>query len=392
VVAGSTGPAAGTRRSKPTPVDSGNPLIYKSGVLGSSSAYLVGSNSLAITNDGGGTWRDVSYPPNMPYDDANLDDVAALGNHLWLTADNLHVSSINSSTDGGSDLAMAMDRSSDGGRHWQVAYFSCGEICGAQLSFTSSRDGVMLGQAFSERRDGGTTGVLYRTTDGGASWHEVGRTPVTGSVSFVSDTVGWISSSTRSVTVDGDNNYTFVSVPAGELFTTVDGGKTWRRVRLPSVPRYGKLPVAYGRPVFFDSQDGVLPATLGANGAIDVLYMTTDGGRRWVAHLTPFDPAHIPRTTSGGEITNIASDVSTPTASSWRVLAGSILYRTDNAGRSWTSVDMPTAWSIVRSVTFTSPTAGIALRVLKIGSSFPSVPYRTANGGLTWLPAHPWGA
>src|SRR5581483_2474654 len=74
---------------------------------------------------------------------------------------------------------------------------------------------------------GGSVGVMLRTTDGGLKWEEVGLNVLPGLhlVRFFDDKNGY---------VGGDGSDAF---PSG-LFTTTDGGRTWRPVGGPRVPSW----------------------------------------------------------------------------------------------------------------------------------------------------------
>jgi photosystem II stability/assembly factor-like uncharacterized protein len=140
------------------------------------------------------------------------------------------------------------------------------------LSFLNARLGWVV--AYSE-----PTGslLLYRTTDGGSTWHKEATTPACGSicpeyVDFVSPTDGW---------------RVLVEPMAGAVFLarTGDAGKTWSPVRDPaSWPSSGLMARA-------GAQNGFLADTLPPNSALATagnslghfspLWATTDGGATW---------------------------------------------------------------------------------------------------------------
>ena len=83
---------------------------------------------------------------------------------------------------------------------------------------------------------------------------------------FVSERVGWIAGG-----------------PAGDqLYKTVDGGHTWQPQQISSLTGKTKRQIKYGFPVFRDEQNGTLPVTFLSDTQNEVvLYTTQDGGKSW---------------------------------------------------------------------------------------------------------------
>jgi photosystem II stability/assembly factor-like uncharacterized protein len=186
---------------------------------------------------------------------------------------------------------------------------------------------------------------LVSTTDSGASWSSVDVSPLTvahygnsdgadirgcgGDFTFVDSLHGWINVTARGVTMN--SRWAF-------LLTTSDGGRTWKRaVHAPSLPD--------GQILLVTSRDGWL-----LSGPADGrLFATHDEGNSWLevkvhkpkdlskeASLTSYplptfqDGTHgfLPVTYSG-----VGVDVKTTT----------VLFVTDDSGRSWRSDRMVTS-------------------------------------------------
>ena len=124
----------------------------------------------------------------------------------------------------------------------------------------------ILGVQFFDRQRGWAAGDgLYKTTDGGAEWRLVSKSPVD-QVQFVDSTVGW------SVQVSSDPRKS-LPLPEGfhtaegylVLFKTTDGGSTWDRVEI-------KRTVSA---ICFADE------TTGWAASQRSILWTTDGGKSW---------------------------------------------------------------------------------------------------------------
>ena len=138
--------------------------------------------------------------------------------------------------------------------------------------------------------------------------------------------------------------------PGGVLYRTTDGGTTWHAARLPPLPGYPGARATFGLPAFFGQRNGVVAGRLydtrtGAEPV--VVYTTDDGGTTWHAHAAPLNPAT--RTYPQGSFTVpfVASD-----SNHWAMFAGPVLYTTDDAGATWTTTrpKLPEAAPTVESL------------------------------------------
>jgi photosystem II stability/assembly factor-like uncharacterized protein len=124
------------------------------------------------------------------------------------------------------------------------------------VQFVGSKDGYAVGDH----------GVVWRTSDAGASWQFV-STPTRGSlrsVALLTNQVAWIA---------GVEWVPYARVPVGVLLRTTDGGRTWQPLG------DGRLPaLEYVR--FFDLDEGVVVGRSSPAGPAGV-WRTADGGKTW---------------------------------------------------------------------------------------------------------------
>jgi photosystem II stability/assembly factor-like uncharacterized protein len=224
--------------------------------------------------------------------------------------------------------------------------FLPGGASAATPTFSSADDGWILGGAGPGKR-----GRLFRTRDGGVHWSFVAGTPFRGSVVFTDRVDGW-----------------GVGAPGGALYRSTDGGVTWRRARLGR----GARAVTVGVPTFFGPRDGVVAATRPGAEPV-VVYTTSDGGARWHGRPAP---------TRRGEPVSFAAS----SAARWALYAGSTLYTTADAGRTWTSVHprLPAAVTGLDRLASAGPAALWAQAHGHRGDNYPTYLLRSVDGGRTW--------
>ena len=110
---------------------------------------------------------------------------------------------------------------------------------------------------------------VFATSDGGRTWNTVASDIGMGSyIRFATPTDGWM-----------------LAPPGNELYSSHDGARTWAKVSSPAPKEiYPAHEATYDLPTFEDSKHGYLPVTytggLGAKSAA-VLFTTEDGGQTW---------------------------------------------------------------------------------------------------------------
>ena len=140
----------------------------------------------------------------------------------------------------------------------------------------------------------GSGGAEYKTTDGGASWFQVGANMFGSATSFADVTYFW----------DAQNGMA-MGDPVGnpkkyEIYLTNDYGNTWTQVPGANLPALTNA-AEYAITNLFDAADGrVWFATTYGD-----VYRTIDNGQTWTKSASGF-PAYIPQGGSRQDITNIA--------------------------------------------------------------------------------------
>jgi photosystem II stability/assembly factor-like uncharacterized protein len=316
------------------------PFMGLAGLLSTTEGWGANGGGLYLTTDAGAKWTTIT-PENLLGEDpiARLDQFVAVGpSHLWAVISDVP----GNRCQDGSCRSGAVDYSADAGRTWAVAYLPGCFDCESAASFVDPRHGFVLGQT-------GGTAVVYGTGDGGRSWARLGEvsagagTTWSGIV-FTSPAKGWLV---------GDEP----GAPTSLLYSTSDGGRTWDPTGLPE-PGVGAHVVETGSLQFF-GPDAVLPevregtAKRQDRAQID---LTTDGGASWSKLVAPPAVAASALDIDG----DLTFSAASPT--SWFLIAGTRLYETDDAGRSWSYTTPTAAWSAgpfqLAFIDFVSPSTG----------------------------------
>ena len=169
-------------------------------------------------------------------------------------------------------------RTTDAGKTWTSAKVP---FSGGYLDFLDAQHGWVL--FASDCGAGSCGGSLFQTSDGGDTWTELLKIdqdsynkplslPLAGDktgVTFLSLTHGWVTG------MEPMDNYAW-------LFTTQDGGRTWRHQDLMIPAGYPRVQLVVDPPRFFSQQDGLLPVNFfGLDKSSRVFYITHDAGKTW---------------------------------------------------------------------------------------------------------------
>ena len=247
---------------------------------------------------------------------------------------------------------------SDGGRTWSIRYQSPDADRSnpiTRLSFVDATHGWAVTGGCTGGQNGPCGGLVMLTGDGGRSWQMTNQAAVR--LSATNPTEAW--------TVDGGRG-----LSAGIPWHTTDAGANWQGVVRPGALAIGSL---------VGSRQWLLAHT--AIGA----WTSTDGGQTWV----PFNPPIL----GSGPLVNGPPTILVESPDLVVVADGTALRVSQNAGRAWTLVTLPTddSTNTATALAFTDSRSGIAI----VGNQecvkpAPGVPQgsaavlTTADGGLTW--------
>jgi photosystem II stability/assembly factor-like uncharacterized protein len=310
--------------------------------VNSMSGWAAGdSGAVYVTTDGGKVWK-----PQSSGSDADMSFIYFIDlNRGWMLGKS------GAKTGDENEGENTLFITADGGLTWERKPLP--NV--TSLHFTNAKTGWAVGR----------NSTLLKTTDGGFEWYKVvGVEKLIGSrgdssnysfgfsdIHFTDAKHGWLIG----------NYYGRARGEIGGVFTTSDGGATWRRVPLAIQTRNNSLftPGALNSAHFTDANTGSITGDMddGDRRYFFALH-TRDGGRTWslfripsrATHSSQFlDPgrgwtaAFIPRA-RGDE----AEVYDTP------------MLRTDNGGLSW-RVDLVARGRRIRGVFFLSPTKGWAV-------------------------------
>jgi photosystem II stability/assembly factor-like uncharacterized protein len=235
-----------------SPVDA---LTY--GELDSDFGWVTGTatgqpEALYMSDDDGSTWKQQQVPWTGPYNHSGIQFVDRLHAYVAVTA--------NAEVRGYTDTVL---RTSDGGLTWTRAV-----VIDQSGFYTYEFDMVDAEHGWLLLVNNQGVWRLYGTTDGGATWSPLVDTSKLSTaprdVHFVSAMEGWGYSK------------------SGAMVHTLDGGKTWAAVTLPSPSGYSIIgqdaapSVSNGKLVLhgFANQTAT-------NGSAWVTWTSADGGRTW---------------------------------------------------------------------------------------------------------------
>ena len=258
----------------------------------------------------------------------------------------------------------------DAGRHWAKVGVLPAAFC--VLQFVSRRDGTCTEEVGAM---GSMPNIIFRTSDGGATWRKIYDDNAEISLPYSSLPAGWLP-------FGCDKSIQFTSAARGwalflcnagfaPIYETVDGGVSWTQ-RIATQP--SPLPVGGGEFSGVPVIEGSRGAVGYTGGSYSLVYATDDGGRS-------FHPVYPP-----GRRRQWSVDVVTPLK--WRLAFRNVLLVTNDAGRSWTTFTNNATRPIARlryaptqpAVTLTANARGWLTWFAGDGN----VLMRTINDGRTW--------
>ena len=164
-----------------------NPTLNAVQFVGSSDGWVVGSDRILHTADGGRHWV-TQYLTDDAAGLATVDFTDA--SHGWVVG------------------ATTILATTDGGAHWRALPEPCDPV--RAVHFFSASDGIAVAGGGTSYLGvpSGRGGVLLGTTDGGAHWHRLPSPRAVQSVCFTGAQHGWLGA-------------------GGNIYGTANGGRTW---------------------------------------------------------------------------------------------------------------------------------------------------------------------
>lgn len=173
------------------------------------------------------------------------------------------------------------------------------------------------------------------------------------------------------------------------IFTTADGGKSWKRV---VDPEKNNLPMScYKNGVtFIDADNGWVAGDCGGVMAGLYLYRTNDGGAAWEQESLSAPSAYPDLYQNEQDSCGATAPVMTPALDGYLAVKCTFLadgqnrrwlYTTANGGKSWTPHALPLAYG---DLEFIGPQAGWLLGAVGADSNAEGHLYQTQDGGVNW--------
>jgi hypothetical protein len=210
-------------------------------------------STLLFTHDGGASWADVGP-------DRGLDGVSGV---FFLGADRGWLAGV---TPGSASRLVVLD-TADGGGSWRERSIEASDLAGgrvyagAGVHFADAAHGWLLGRVATGAAM--SVGELLATADGGETWERLPSPPAAGRLVFASAERGFMT-----------------GAPVSErLYRTLDGGRSWHELGLRVSAAPGRA--QYGLPAFSTPQDGTLAVTVGGDRPSLLTFVTGDGGLTW---------------------------------------------------------------------------------------------------------------
>ena len=340
-------PATAAPASSSLPV-AASPSIQSLDMLDDHNGWALTDTAVIRTTDGGASWLTASpsglsgSPSSAFYLDAGTAWVVVMG------AD---------------PTSGTLFHTSDGGATWSSVSVPFG---GGSLKFTDPLHGwelVGLSAGMSHEAV-----AVYRTSDGGATWtRAIIDDP---SVSGFSDSLPLVGDKNGISALDAAHAWVTGAQPSEDfiyVYATRDGGTNWVHQDFSIPAGYSQAMTSAALPVFFGTNQAVLPVLLFANTNAAVFYVSQDGGQTWSA-TTPV---------AQGGFLAVAS------ASDFFVWdGGTALYVSHDAGASWKTIT-PNVNLKDKLVTFqfVNATTGWALTS---DANSQHMLYKTTDGGASW--------
>jgi photosystem II stability/assembly factor-like uncharacterized protein len=224
--------------------------------------WVLTDRALLMTDDAGASWLDRTAGRGLE----GVSDV------FFLSASETWLAGVSTA----SPRKLVVLRTTDGGRSWDeravdVSSLPAGQgYVRARIRFVDRDHGWLLGQVATSSAF--SVAELLRTDDGGMSWQRLPRPPAAGRFVFVDAEIGFMAGAPVS----------------GRLYRSHDGGRSWHEVGLKFPAEAGTA--LYDLPAFTRPLQGSLAVTLRGDAPRVLTFVTRDGGVMW----SPADSLALP--------------------------------------------------------------------------------------------------
>jgi photosystem II stability/assembly factor-like uncharacterized protein len=190
--------------------------------------------------------------------------------------------------------------------------------------------------------DASDHGVIYKTTDGGRHWTQIGN--------------GFPGLQLRTIAIDPSNSSILYAGTSGGIFKSIDGGSTWREATTGPGTQVNVFSL--------DLFDSAIYA-----GTVDGVYKSQDGGETWSCWNLGLGGRHIAgfARPSGSNLLYVGT-------------GGGGVYKSSDAGASWCAANGDFAGANVTAVAFDPSSPSLAYAGISGGGVF-----RTEDGGASWV-------
>ncbi len=236
---------------------------------------------------------------------------------------------------------------------------------------------------------------VWFTTDGGQNWTPSQTLDLANvqqdyymptGLGFADANVGWLM-----VHLGVGMSHDYVA-----LFTTRDGGKSWKRV---VDPEKNNLPMGCYKngAAFIDADNGWVAGDCGGVMAGLYLYRTNDGGATWEQESLPAPSTYPDLYQNEQDVCGATAPVMTPALDGYLAVKCTFmtdgqnrrwLYTTADGGKTWTPHVLPLPYG---DLEFISPQAGWLLGAVGADSNAEGHLYVTQDGGASWSPVQALG-
>jgi len=209
------------------------------------------------------------------------------------------------------------------------------------LTFADARHGWLW--TSDVPAEGAEAGTLFATSDGGAQWTPVARAGVDplGGIPASGTKPGLLFTTVR----DGWMTATR-GTSAAWIYTTQDGGRTWRPEPLP--PRLANAPIVSVNPLPTGSGSPAFSVTEEHQGTYSIAVLARHSGSWVMGRLLTSTPGGDMHVSFADRLHGFATD-------------GSSMFRTTDGGLTWNAFSPKRSLKNVTQLDFISPTVGFAL-------------------------------